>query len=183
MSRIGKQLIEIPKDVNLEINDRQVLIKGPKGELNLSYSPQISIEKVDNKIKLTPLELEKETKALWGLTRALLANAVEGVSKGFEKKLEIRGVGYRAQVKNNILVLDLGFSHPIEIESPKGIEFKVEKNIITVSGIDKQLVGLLSARIRQARPPEVYKGKGVRYAGEKIRRKEGKKAAAAESIE
>lgn len=182
MSKIGKQPIIVPEGVEIKIGDHEVLIKGPKGELNLPYSPQIRIEKRDNVIKLMPLKIEKETKALWGLTRALLANTIEGVTKGFEKKLEIHGVGYRAQAKGDILVLDVGFSHQVEIGAPEGIEFKVEKNIVTVSGIDKQLVGSLSAEIRRVRPPEVYKGKGIRYVGEKVRRKVGKKVAAVEGV-
>ena len=131
-------------------------------------------------LQVIPQEKSKNSSALWGLLRALIFNMVKGVTEGFEKKLEIEGVGYRASLQDNKLVLNLGFSHPIEVDAPAGIEFKVDKNVITISGIDKQMVGQIAAKIRDYRKPEPYKGKGIRYSGEVVRRKTGKKATASE---
>jgi len=180
MSRIGKQLIQIPENVEVKISQDEIKIKGPKGELNQSIPSQIEVTLKEKELIVTPRQKTKETPALWGLFRSLIFNMVQGVSQGFEKKLEIEGIGYRASLQGNKLVLNLGFSHPIEIEAPAGIEFKVDKNIITVSGIDKQLVGQLAAKIRAQRKPEPYKGKGIHYLGEVIRRKAGKKAVSTE---
>jgi len=179
MSRIGKKPIEIPENVNVEISDRTIKIKGSKGELVYTCREEIGIEIRDKKIYVVPSKHTKKTKAFWGLTRALIANMVKGVTEGFEKKLEIRGVGYRASLEGDNLVLNLGFSHPIRISKPEGIDFRVEKNIIIVSGIDKQKVGQIAAKIRKLRPPDPYKGKGIRYVGEIIIKKEGKKAVGA----
>jgi len=178
MSRIGKQPIQIPEGVEVKISGQSILVKGPKGELNQLIVPEIKAELKERELFFTPVKKTKNTPALWELTRALAANMVKGVTQGFEKKLEIEGVGYRASLEGNELVLSLGFSHPVKIETPLGIEFKVEKNIITVTGFDKQLVGEVAAKIRAKRKPEPYKGKGIRYSGEVVRRKAGKKAVA-----
>ena len=179
MSRVGKQPIEIPSGAEVIINDNEVKIKGPKGTLERKIRPEIRIEIKENKIFVFPKTKTKKTRAFWGLTRALLANMVKGVTEGFEKKLEIEGLGYRAQLKGNDLELFVGFTQPVIVKAPEGISFKVEKNIITVSGIDKERVGQVAANIRKVRPPEPYKGKGIRYLGEQIRRKAGKKAVTA----
>lgn len=178
MSRIGKQPIIIPNGVAVSISDGRVVIKGPKGEVARNIRPEISVEVKDGNIIVLPVKPGKKTPAFWGLTRALLAHAVEGVSNGFEKKLEIEGVGYRAQMDGKDLVLSLGFSHPVRVSPPAGIEFKVEKNTVTVSGFAKEAVGETAAHIRALKKPEPYKGKGIRYMGEVVRRKAGKKATA-----
>lgn len=178
MSRIGKKPIEIPDDVEIKIAERLVKIKGPKGEMSKEIPLEIGIEIKDKKILLNPKRKTKKSGALWGLIRSLLYNDVKGVTEGFEKELELIGIGYRASMeKEKLLVLEVGFSHKVEIEVPEGIDVSVKKNIITISGIDKQKVGEVAAKIRKIRPPEPYKGKGIRYVGEKVRRKEGKKAA------
>ena len=179
MSRIGKKPIDIPEDLEIELKDGNFKAKGQKGELSLKIPPEISLEKKENQIFVSLKNKENgKEKALWGTYRALLQNIIKGVSEGFEKKLEIQGVGYKASLKGDKnLQLNLGFSHPVELEIPDDLKVAVEKNIITVSGIDKYEVGEFSAKIRKIRPPEPYKGKGVRYLGEKVRRKEGKKAA------
>ncbi len=176
MSRIGRKPIEIPQGVEVKIDDRKVLIKGPKGELFFEVRPEIKAEVKEGKVLLTPQIETKNTKAFWGLTRALLQNMVKGVTEGYEKKLEMEGVGYKANLEGQDLVLNIGFSHPVKIKASEGIKFAVEKNMITVSGIDKGLVGQTAAKIRKVRPPEPYKGKGIRYVGEQIRRKVGKRA-------
>lgn len=179
MSKIGKQLIDIPAGVTVEIDGRLIIVKGPKGELKKKLPKEIKADVKEQKIIVSPASITKKTNALWGLTRAIIFNLVKGVNEGFEKQLEVEGVGYRAALQGNKLILSLGFSHPVEIEAPEGISFKVEKNIITISGIDKKLVGQIAADIRAKRKPEPYKGKGIRYVGEVIRRKAGKKAVAA----
>ena len=176
MSRIGKKPIEIPEGVDVEVSDGKVVIKGSKGGLSQRIRPEIGIEIKEGKIYVSPKIATKQTKAFWGLTRALLANMLKGVTQGYEKKLELQGIGYRATLEGKDLVLQIGFTHPVKIEAPEAIEFKVEKNIITILGIDKQSVGQIAAKIRKTRPPEPYKGKGIRYVGEKVRRKVGKKA-------
>lgn len=178
MSRIGKKPIKIPEGVEVKIEGQKVVIKGPKGEISQEVRPEIKVSQREGEIFVSLKKETKEAKALWGLTRALLANMVQGVTEGFEKKLEIRGVGFRANLEGQDLALQLGFSHPVKIEKPEGITFSVEKNIIGISGIDKQLVGQVAAKIRSIRPPDLYKGKGVRYLGEVVRKKEGKKAVA-----
>lgn len=185
MSRIGKKPIIIPKDVEVKIEDDEIAVRGPKGELRRTIFPEIKVEleELSGKEKKLVLGIKKKTKnarAFWGLLRTLIFNMIEGVTKGFEKQLEIQGVGYRASLQGNILVLNIGFSHPVEIKAPEGIEFKVEKNIITVFGLDKQLVGQTAAKIRAQKKPEPYKGKGIRYLGEAVRRKAGKKTVSAE---
>jgi len=180
MSRIGKKPIEIPQGVEISIENNLVKVKGPKGELERYIRPEIKVEKKENEIIVAPDKKTKRTSALWGLSRTLIANMVEGVTNGYEKKLEIQGVGYRANLEGEDLVLLMGYSHPVKMEKVEGIKFEVQKNIIIVSGIDKELVGQIAAKIRKVRPPEPYKGKGIRYEGEYVRRKSGKKAVGTE---
>lgn len=180
MSRIGKQPITIPEGVEIKIDSDLVIVKGPKGELKNQIRPEIKVEIKNKKINLKPVTFHKGTQALWGTYRSLISNMVNGVTKGFEKILKIEGVGYKANLEEKDLILNLGYSHPIKIEVPKGIEFKVEKNTITILGIDKQLVGQIAAEIRSKRKPEPYKGKGIRYQDEIVRRKAGKKAVGTE---
>jgi len=180
MSHIGKKLIKIPEGIEIKLENDFIIIKGPKGEIKNRLRPEIKVEIENKEIKLKPVIFHKESKALWGTYRSLIANMVEGATKGFSKSLELVGVGYRANLEGKDLILSLGYSHLIKIKAPAGIDFKVEKNTITVSGIDKQLVGQIAAEIREKRKPEPYKGKGVRYKGEIIKRKAGKKAAGTE---
>lgn len=175
MSRIGRKPITRPDNVKVTINDNIITVEGPKGVLQQRIPQDISIEIKDNEMLVTRPSDAKDHRALHGLTRALVANMVDGVSKGFEKKLEMVGVGYRAQMQGSKLVINIGFSHPVEVEPPQGIEFEVPAPTkITVKGIDKQLVGNTAANIRAIRKPEPYKGKGIKYEGEVIRRKAGK---------
>jgi large subunit ribosomal protein L6 len=175
MSRIGNKIIDIPAGVTITQDGSTVTVKGPKGELTRSFNPDIQINVEDNVITVTRPSDQKEHRALHGTTRALLSNMVEGVSKGFEKTLELIGVGYRAQKQGKKLVLNVGYSHPVEFEPEEGVEVEVPANTkIIVKGINKERVGALAANIRQVRPPEPYKGKGIRYEGEYVRRKEGK---------
>ncbi|MCX6720572.1 MAG: 50S ribosomal protein L6 [Candidatus Staskawiczbacteria bacterium] len=179
MSRIGKKIIEIPQGVTATISDKEIIVKGPKGELKQFIHHEIKVEQKDGKIFVMPkTELSKRGRGLWGLYRALIANMVEGVSTGFAKKLEIEGVGFKANIEGENLVLNLGFTNPIKIAKIPGVDFLVEKNIITVSGPDKERVGHMAALIRIQKKAEPYKGKGIKYQGEKIRRKEGKKVVA-----
>ena len=182
MSRIGRQPIEIPEGVNIQIKEKMLQAKGPKGELSLKLRPEIIVEIKDNQLLVTVRDQSKETKAFWGLFRSLINNAIEGVFKGFEKQLEIRGVGFKVNLTDGGLTLELGFSHKIEFKKPEGIEFDVKKNIIIISGIDKQLVGQTAAEIRGLKRPEPYKGKGIRYVGEQVRIKPGKRAADAPGV-
>lgn len=175
MSRIGKLPIAVPAGVTVEITETNgVTVKGPKGTLEDTFAPQIGIKLEGAEIIVTRPDDKKENKALHGLTRALIHNMVVGVSEGFSKTLEVNGVGYKAQKQGNKLVLSLGYSHPVEMEDPEGVESQVDGNKIVVSGISKQKVGQYSAEIRGKRPPEPYKGKGIKYADETIRRKVGK---------
>jgi large subunit ribosomal protein L6 len=175
MSRIGKKPIEIPAGVTVTVNNSAVIVKGPKGELTRNFNPDIDIKVEDNIINISRPSDEKKHRALHGTTRAVLANMVEGVSNGFARNLELIGVGYRASKQGNKLVLNVGYSHPVEIEPEKGLEIEVPTNTkVTVKGTDKERVGALAANIRGVRPPEPYKGKGIRYEGEFVRRKEGK---------
>lgn len=176
MSRVGKKPILIPENVEVKIEGQKIVVKGPKGELQKEFRPEIEVEVRENKIFVRPKIKTKKTNALWGLTRALLDNLIKGVTEGFEKKLEIEGLGLRASMEGGDLVLFVGFSHPVRINAPEGIKLSVEKNMITVAGIDKELVGQIAAKIRKVKPPEPYKGKGIRYLGEVIRKKVGKKA-------
>ncbi|GAB4529454.1 MAG: 50S ribosomal protein L6 [Anaerolineae bacterium] len=176
MSRIGRMPIPVPQGVTVDIQKNTVRVKGPKGELSRTFDPDMRIELDDNTIVVQRLTDHRRHRALHGLTRALLNNMVMGVSQGFVRRLEIEGVGYRAELQGNNLVLNVGYSHPVVIEPPEGISFEVEKGArgISVLGIDKEMVGEMAARIRRVRPPEPYKGKGIRYAGEYVRRKAGK---------
>lgn len=175
MSRVGKKPIEIPAGVTVTTNGSTVTVKGPKGELTNTFNPDIQINISENVINVSRPSDSKEHRTNHGTTRALLANMVEGVSKGFEKGLELIGVGYRAQKQGKKLVLNVGYSHPVEIEPEEGIEVEVPSNTkVIVKGINKERVGALAANIRDVRPPEPYKGKGIRYEGEYVRRKEGK---------
>jgi large subunit ribosomal protein L6 len=174
MSRIGKLPVEIPSGVEVTLGKDAVTIKGPKGQLTTPVHPTITYEMEDGKVVLTRNNETHTARQQHGLRRTLLANCVEGVSKGFSKEMEIIGVGYRVQVQGQKVVLNLGFSHPVEFDLPKGIEAKAEGTKLTISGADKQLVGETCAKIRRYRPPEPYKGKGIKFVGEQIRRKAGK---------
>lgn len=177
MSRIGRKPIEIKKGVTVEILDGLIKVKGPKGELTQTYNPKISIKVENNQVVLTRSSDEKQVKALHGLYRVLIQNMIDGVTEGYTKKLEIVGVGYKAEWKGRGLQLALGYSHPIFFIPPKEVKIEVPTPTnIVVSGIDKQLVGQIAAKIRSLRPPEPYKGKGIRYEGEQIIRKAGKTA-------
>ncbi len=178
MSRIGKKPIEIPKGVEVAIDGSRVRVKGPKGELTQEFRSELSIRQEDGQVVVERPNETASVRALHGLTRALLANMVEGVTSGFRKGLELVGVGYRAEKKGKSLVLTVGYSHPVEIPEPTGITFSTPAPTqIVVEGIDKQQVGQLAAEIRSVRPPEPYKGKGIRYQGEQVRRKAGKTGA------
>lgn len=175
MSRVGKKVIELPEGVTITNNNNEVTVKGPKGELTRQFNKDLSIEIEGSNVTVVRPSDSKEHRTIHGTTRALLANMVEGVSKGFERNLELVGVGYRAQKQGTKLVLSVGFSHPVEFEAENGIEIDVPANTkISIKGIDKERVGAMAANIRQVRPPEPYKGKGIRYEGEQVRRKEGK---------
>ena len=177
MSRIGRLPIQIPDGVDVQIDPGLVRVKGPKGQLEQAVSPDLSFEREDGRLVVKRPTDRGEHRALHGLTRSLVFNMVEGVTNGFEKRLEIQGVGYRANLKGRTLELALGFSHPVRLDAPEGIEFEVPAPTqIVVRGIDKQVVGETAARIRKFRPPEPYKGKGVRYVGEYVARKVGKRA-------
>ncbi|HDI79186.1 MAG TPA: 50S ribosomal protein L6 [Desulfobacteraceae bacterium] len=177
MSRVGKRPIEIPKGVTVEIRDEKILVKGPKGQLDLKLSPKVVVERDENQIRVNVVEEDRKTKALHGLYRSLIANMVKGVTDGYEKQLEIVGIGYRAEIAGDKLRLFLGYSDPIDFPLPQGISAKVEKARITISGIDKQLVGEVAAEVRALRRPDPYKGKGIRYVDEVIRKKAGKAGA------
>ncbi|HEX6229379.1 MAG TPA: 50S ribosomal protein L6 [Solirubrobacterales bacterium] len=177
MSRIGRKPIPLPDSVTVELSPGNVAVKGPKGELSQRLSPEMTVEQDDGSVIVKRPTDRGEHRALHGLTRSLIANMVEGVTDGFEKRLEIQGVGYRAQLKGRKLEMALGYSHPVSIDPPEGIEFEVpQPTEIVVRGIDKQLVGQVAADIRKRRPPEPYKGKGIRYRDEHVARKVGKRA-------
>jgi large subunit ribosomal protein L6 len=175
MSRIGRLPIAVPAGVDVQIDGRQITVTGPKGELSRQLHPDITVSREDGSIIVSRPTEQKLHKQLHGLTRTLVANMVEGVTNGYRKGLEITGVGYRAALSGRKLTLNLGYSHPIEIEPPSGISFELDTPVrLAVVGIDKELVGLIAAQVRSTRKPEPYKGKGVRYAGEQVRRKAGK---------
>ena len=175
MSRIGNKPITVPEGVDIKIDGQKVTVKGPKGSLEKEFHKNMKINLEDNVITVVRPDDEPENRSLHGLTRTLLNNMIEGTVKGFERKLEVNGVGYRASKKGNNLLLNLGYSHPVEVEAPAGITFDVpNQNEIIVKGVDKELVGQTAAIVRTKRPPEVYRGKGIKYAEEVIRRKEGK---------
>ncbi len=176
MSRIGKKAISVPSGVNVTLAGQDVTVKGPKGQLAWKVVEEIEVKQDGNVIHITPRGETQRHKAMWGLSRTLINNMVKGVTEGYEQTLEMVGVGYRAAMQGSKLELSLGFSHPVVIDPPAGIKFEAPKQTeIKISGIDKQLVGEVAAKIRKIRPPEPYKGKGVKYSGEKVRRKEGKK--------
>ena len=177
MSRIGNKPVQIPAGVEVAVNGNNVTVKGPKGQLDLDVYEKLTVTVEENVLHVSRPDDERETRARHGLTRALIHNMVVGVSEGFEKKLELAGVGYRVQLKGKNLEFSLGFSHPVIVEAPEGITFEVPDNThVNVKGIDKQQVGQVAAEIRGKRPPEPYKGKGIHYVGEHIRRKLGKAA-------
>ncbi len=180
MSRIGKKPIQILDGVEVTFTNGVITVKGPKGSLTMKPLDTVDVVIEGREIKVAPKNLEsKNAMAFWGLTRTLISNLIEGVSKGFEKKMEINGVGFKVRVEGKDLILDVGFSHSVKIPAPEGITFTTEKNVITVAGIDKGLVGQVAATIRKVRPPEPYKAKGIKYQGEIIKKKLGKKAAGA----
>lgn len=175
MSRIGKRPIPIPAQVTVTIESQQISVKGPKGELSRILPREVMAAQENGTVLVSPRDQSRPARQRHGLCRTLVANMVEGVSQGFQRRLEIQGVGYRAQVQGRDLVLNVGYSNPVRIESPEGIQVAVEANTnVIVSGIDKEIVGNTAARIRATRPPEPYKGKGIRYSGEFVRRKVGK---------
>ncbi len=177
MSRIGKQPIELPASVNVSLSPGRVMVNGPLGELTQDVPARMKIEQSDGVITVTRPTERGDDRALHGLTRSLIANMVEGVTKGFEKRLELQGVGYRAAIQGADLRLDVGYSHPVVIKAPQGITFEVPTATeVVVKGVAKQQVGQIAAEIRKVRPPEPYKGKGIRYQGEYVRRKVGKRA-------
>jgi len=177
LSRIGRQPISVPDGVSIDVKPGVVSVKGPKGELSQTVSPDMKVDQSNGTVTVERPTDRGEHRALHGLTRSLIANMVEGVTNGFEKRLEIQGVGYRARLQGKALELSVGYSHPISVTAPEGNDFEVPvPTQVIVRGIDKQLVGETAARIRRTRPPEPYKGKGVRYAGEHVRRKVGKRA-------
>lgn len=176
MSKIGSKTIKIPQEVDFRISQDRVIVKGPKGELSLTLGSSIKVELIDSEVRVTRNSDDRVGRSFHGLVRSQLANMVVGVLEGYEKVLEINGVGYKAQMQGTDLTLNLGFSHPVNFQIPNGIEAKVEKQtVIKIKGIDKQQVGQIAARIRELKPPEPYKGKGIRYQNEQVRRKEGKK--------
>jgi large subunit ribosomal protein L6 len=177
MSRIGKQPIELPSGVNVAISPGRVQVNGPLGELSQNVPARMQIEQDDGNLVVKRPTERGDDRALHGLTRSLVANMVEGVTKGFEKRLELQGVGYRAALRGTDLELNVGFSHPVVVKPPQGISFEVpDATSVLVKGIDKQQVGEIAAEVRKVRPPEPYKGKGIRYEGEYVRRKVGKRA-------
>lgn len=179
MSKIGKKPIAIPEGVEVKLDKDMLEIKGPKGVLTLDTSKEVKIEVADKEVKIMKNEKLKNSQAFWGLYRSLINNMIQGVKEGFEKKLELQGVGYRMAVQGKKINMALGFSHPVEIEIPEDLKAEiVENNILSISGIDKQKVGQFAAEIRALKKAEPYKGKGIRYQGEQVRRKAGKKAAA-----
>ncbi len=178
MSRIGKKQIKIPEGVEIKVEDGKVAVKGPKGELEKEFPKNLDIQIQNSSILVTPTEGGNKNSEIWGLGRALLATMIKGVSEGFEKTLEFNGIGFKAQVNGENLELNLGFTNPVIIKAPKGVAFQVEKNLIKVRGVDKEAVGHTAALIRASRPPEPYKGTGIKYKDEVIIKKAGKKAVA-----
>lgn len=175
MSRIGKRPINLPQKVTVSIDGQHVAVKGPKGELSRTLPPEVAIEQEGEVVTVKRRNESRAARQRHGLSRTLVANMVEGVSQGFQRRLEIQGVGYRAQLQGRKLILNVGYSNPVEIDPPEGVQFTVESNTsVTVSGINKEIVGNVAAKVRDVRPPEPYKGKGIRYAGEVVRRKAGK---------
>ena len=181
MSRIGKKVIAIQGGIEAMVASGKISVKGPKGELTMNLPVGVMVDISNELITVKPLSDSKQDRSSWGTCRAKIANMVNGVTSGYEKKLEIEGVGYRASVEGRELTLTMGFTNPVKINAPEGVTFAVQKNVIIVSGIDKEAVTLTAAKVKAVKPPEPYKGKGIRYQGEKIRRKVGKKAASSGS--
>lgn len=177
MSRIGKKPIKILPKTSVVVEKERVIVKGEKGELSLEIPPETEVVVENDEVLVSKKKDTKKSNALWGTVRSLISNMIEGVSKGYERELQIKGVGYRAEIQGENLLLKVGFSHPVEIKKKEGVNFSVAKDIITVSGIKKDLVGRVAAEIRSIRPPEPYKGKGIRYKNEVVTMKEGKKSA------
>lgn len=176
MSRIGKKPVAIPSGVTVSLNGADLTVKGPKGEMAMSFVPEVTVEQAEDTIAITPANDTKRARSMWGMQRTMVSNMFEGVTDGFSRKLEINGVGYRAQMKGSALNLQLGFSHDVDFPVPEGIKIETpDQTTIVISGIDKQKVGETAAKIREYRKPEPYKGKGIKYEGEYIFRKEGKK--------
>ena len=176
MSRIGKKPLSIPAGVEATVSANMVTVKGPKGTLNFAHRREVAVAIEDGAVTVSKVGTTKLASALWGTTAKIIANMLEGVTKGFEKQLELNGVGYRMNLQGKKLVMALGFSHPVEMTLPEGLEAKIENNVLTVSGIDRQAVGQFASIIKKLKPVEPYKGKGFRYVGEQVRRKEGKRA-------
>ena len=179
MSKIGQLPIQILEGVKVEINNKLISISGPKGKLAITVDELVTVKQEETNLLVSVSKTTKFAKSIWGTTRKLIDNMVKGVSVGWSKQLELIGTGYRAEVQGNVLVLTVGYSHPIKITAPDGVNFKVEKGVITVDGLDRAVIGQVAANIRRSRPPEPYKGKGVKYVDEVIRRKAGKAAKAA----
>lgn len=179
MSRIGKKPIIIPKDVEVKIDGRKVTVKGPKGSLDFECHNEVRVEAKEQNVIVNNIGKTKQAPAIWGTTARIIANMIKGVTEGFQKQLELNGVGFRMNLQGKKIVLALGFSHPVEKQITEGIEVKIDQNIITISSTDKQKVGQFAAEIRALKPVEPYKGKGFRYVGEIVRKKEGKKVVAA----
>lgn len=179
MSKVGKKPIEISKGVEVKIEGQKLTVKGPRGELTREVNGNFILELEDKILKIVPKRIDRKIRALWGLQRSLIFNMIQGVVQGFEKKLEIEGVGYKASLDGRDILFNIGFSHPVRFTPPEDIKISIDKNVISVSGIDKALVGQVAASIRALKKPEPYKGKGIHYSGEKIRRKAGKKLAGA----
>ncbi|MDZ7611451.1 MAG: 50S ribosomal protein L6 [Candidatus Moranbacteria bacterium] len=176
MSRIGKLPVELPEGVAAEVKDRSITIKGPKGELSFDFGYKVDIKEENGSIIASQRERTKQSKSMWGTARSIIFNMVKGVTEGFEKKLELHGVGYRMDVQGDILKLNLGFSHPVEKKIPEGLQASIDKNVLTISGVNKEQVGEFAAKVRTLRKVEPYKGKGFRYEGEEFIKKEGKRA-------
>ena len=177
MSRVGKLPVIVPEKVEVTLKDNMMSVKGPLGQLRLALTDLVNVKHTGSEITVTPCDESKSSRAMWGTTRSLLSNMVTGVSTGFKRVLEFNGVGYKASVKGKVLVLNLGYSHPIDYQLPAGISAKVNKNVIELSGVDKEALGQSAAKIRSFRPPEPYKGKGIKYLEETIVRKAGKTGA------
>lgn len=179
MSKIGQLPVNVPNGVTVEINGNTINVSGPKGKLSFNFVKDIEVKTEENQLIIKAKKENKIVRSIWGTTRKIISNMVKGVTEGWSKQLELVGTGYRAEVRGTTLVLTVGYSHPIEIQAPEGVTFKVEKSIITVEGPDREVIGQVAANIRGSRPPEPYKGKGVKYVNEVIRRKAGKAAKAA----
>jgi len=176
MSRVGKKLIKIPQGVEIKIESSKITAKGQKGELSIDIPSEIEVKEKEGEVVVSERKNTKNSRALWGTTRSLVFNIIEGVSVGYQKELQAKGIGYRAEIQGEGLTLKVGFSHPVVVDKVEGITFQVNKDIITISGIKKELVGRVAAEIRSIRPPEPYKGKGIRYKDEVVVLKEGKKS-------